>query len=157
MTTGYSRSVSGSTATMTVTNALSQQTTIVSNLTTGRPTSVTDALGRATSYQYDSSGRLTRATADEGNSVGYTYDSRGNVTETRLREKGDTGDTGDDIVTTASFPSTCTNVLTCNKPTSVTDARGNVTDFAYDSTHGGVTRVTGPTPGTSGNRPQTRY
>ena len=37
-TAAYSRTVSGSTATMTVTNALSQASTIVSNLTTGRPT-----------------------------------------------------------------------------------------------------------------------
>ena len=52
--TSYSRSVSGSTATMTVTNALSQVMTVVSNLTVGRPTSVTDALSHTTSFQYDS-------------------------------------------------------------------------------------------------------
>ncbi|MFL6843483.1 MAG: hypothetical protein ACJ8ER_01215, partial [Allosphingosinicella sp.] len=44
VTTSYSRVVSGSTATMTVTDALSQATTIVSSLTTGRPTSITDPL-----------------------------------------------------------------------------------------------------------------
>jgi hypothetical protein len=51
VTTGYSRSVSGSTATMIVTNALSQATTVVSNLTTGRPVSVTDPLSRTTAWQ----------------------------------------------------------------------------------------------------------
>ena len=50
VTTGYSRSVSGTTATMTITNALSQVSTVVSNLTTGRPTSVTDPLSRTTGF-----------------------------------------------------------------------------------------------------------
>jgi len=80
VTTSYSRSVSGTTATMTVTNALSQAATIVSDTTTGRPTSVTDPLSRVSSYQYDTNGRLTRATAPEGNYTACTCDARGNVT-----------------------------------------------------------------------------
>lgn len=87
VTTGYSRSVSGGTATMTVTDALSHSTTVVSNLSVGRSTSVTDALGYAISYTYDSYGRLTRTTQPEGNYVNYTYDTRGNVTETRIVAK----------------------------------------------------------------------
>ena len=83
VTTAYARSVSGSTATMVVTNAVSQATTVVSNLTIGRPTSVTDPLSRTTAYQYDSDSRLTRVTAPEGNYVQYSYDARGNVTERR--------------------------------------------------------------------------
>jgi RHS repeat-associated protein len=45
--------------------------------------------------------------------------------------------------------------VTCNQPNSTTDARGNVTDYTYDSTHGGVLTVTAPAVG--GVRPQTRY
>jgi YD repeat-containing protein len=152
VTTGYSRSVSGSTATMTVTNALSQTTTIVSNLTSGRPTSVTDPLSHTTSFQYDGSERLTRTTAPEGNYTEHTYDARGNVTQTVAVPKGGTGPT---IVTSASFDSTCANPVTCNRPNSTTDARGNVTDYTYDPTHGGVLTVTAPAVG--GVRPQTRY
>src|SRR5699024_9865386 len=121
-----------STATMIVTNALSQASTIVSSLTTGRPTSVTDPLSRTTAWQYDSSGRLTRATAPEGNYTAYTYDARGNVTQTEIVPKAGAGLPS--IVTSASFDSTCSNPLTCNQPNSVTDARGNVTDYTYDST-----------------------
>ena len=47
---------------MVVTNALSQATKIVSNLTTGRPVSVTDPLGRTTGFTYDLSNRLKRTT-----------------------------------------------------------------------------------------------
>jgi hypothetical protein len=39
VTTGYSRSVSGSNVTMTITNALSEASSVVSSLTTGRPRS----------------------------------------------------------------------------------------------------------------------
>ncbi|MBO9715036.1 RHS repeat domain-containing protein [Sphingomonas sp.] len=113
ITTSYSRSVSGSTATMTVTDAQSHSTVIVSNLTTGRPTSVTDATSKTTSYTYDGYGRLTRVTAPEGNYVNYTYDGRGNVTEVRKVAKSGSGLS--DIVETASYPSTCTNPVTCNE------------------------------------------
>lgn len=157
VTTTYARSVTGTTATMTVTNALAQAMTVVSNLAIGRPTSTTDALGRTTSYQYDTSGRLTRVTRPEGNYVQYTYDARGNITQTQFVPKP--GSSEPTITTSAVYPSTCTNPLTCNQPTSTTDARGNVTDYAYNSTHGGVTSVTVPavTIGQSSVRPQTRY
>ncbi|MBO9712640.1 RHS repeat-associated core domain-containing protein [Sphingomonas sp.] len=155
ITTSYSRSVSGTTATMTVTDAQSHSTVIVSNLTTGRPTSVTDATSKTTGYSYDSYGRLTRVTAPEGNYINYTYDGRGNITETRRVAKSGSGLS--DIVETASYPSTCSNPVTCNEPTSTTDARSKTTDYTYDSTHGGVTAVTGPAPSGSGTRPETRY
>jgi RHS repeat-associated protein len=152
VTTNYSRSVSGSTATMTVTNALSQASTIVSSLTSGRPASVTDPLSHTTSFAYDGNDRLTRTTAPEGNYVEHTYDARGNVTQTVAVPKGGSGP---NIVTSASFDSTCANPVTCNQPNSITDARGNVTTYAYDQTHGGVLSVTGPAVGTF--QPQTRY
>jgi YD repeat-containing protein len=152
VTTNYSRSVSGSTVTATITNALSQATTIVSSLTSGRPTSVTDPLSHTTSFTYDSNNRLTRTTAHEGNYVEHSYDSRGNVTQTVAVPKSGSGPT---IVTSASFDSTCSNPVTCNRPNSTTDARGNVTYYTYDSTHGGVLTVTAPAVG--GVSPQTRY
>ncbi len=152
VTTSYSRSVSGSIATMIVTNALSQVSTIVSSLTSGRPTSVTDPLGHTTGFTYDGDDRLTRTTAHEGNYVEHTYDARGNVTQTVAVPKGGSGAT---IVTSASFDSTCANPVTCNRPNSTTDARGNVTDYTYDPTHGGVLTVTAPAVG--GVRPQTRF
>ena len=50
---------------------------------------------------------------------------------------------------------TCTDPVTCNQPNSTTDARGNVTDYTYSATHGGVLTVTAPAVG--GVRPQVRY
>ena len=153
--TTYSRSVVGTTATMTVTNALSQQTVVTSNLGTGRPTSIKDGLNRTTSYQYDTYGLLSRVTAPEGNYTQYGRDSRGNVTSTTSVAKAGSGLSN--IVTSASFDATCTNPVKCNKPNSTTDARGHVTDYTYDSTHGGVLTITRPAPTTGAVRPQTRY
>lgn len=153
ITTGYARSVSGSTATTTITDALSHNTVVVADTSIGRITSVTDPLSHQTQYQYDGSGRRTRVTRPEGDYTSYTYDGRGNLTETRQVAKSGTG--LPDMVTSASYDSSCANVLTCNQPNSAVDARGNTTDFAYDATHGGVLSVTGPAP--AGTRPQTRY
>jgi RHS repeat-associated protein len=155
VTTSYSVSTSGSTRTTTVTDALSHSSTIVADTSTGRVTSTTDPLSHTTSYTYDSSGRLTRTTAPEGNYVNLTYDPRGNVTETRAVAKSGSGLS--DIVATASYDSSCTNIVTCNQPNSTTDARGNTTDYTYSSTHGGVLTVTAPAPTSGATRPQNRF
>ncbi|HKH43215.1 MAG TPA: hypothetical protein VKM72_00980, partial [Thermoanaerobaculia bacterium] len=154
VTTTYSRVV-GSTITMTVTDALAKQTIVTSSATTGRPTSVKDPLNRTTSFIYDASNRLQRVTLPEGNYVQYGYDTRGNVTSTTQVAKSGSG--LPDIVTSATFPATCTNVKTCNQPATTTDARGTVTDYTYDSAHGGALTVTAPAPTTGAVRPTTTY
>ncbi|WP_439568604.1 RHS repeat domain-containing protein [Sphingopyxis sp.] len=154
VTTNYSRSVSGSTATTIVANALSQATTVVSDMTIGRPTSVTNALSQTTGFQYDGFGRLTQITQPEGNQAVYAYDARGNVTSTTLKAKPGSGLA--DIVTSAGYAASCANPVTCNSPEWTRDAKGNQTDYTYDATHGGVLTVTAPADA-GGVRPQTRY
>lgn len=154
VTTNYSRSVSGNTATETTTDALSHQTITTSDLTKVRPTSFRDELNRTTSYEYDASARLTKVTQPEGNYVQLVYDSRGNANSKTIVAKP--GWNIANIVTSASFDATCSNVVKCNKPNSTTDAKGNVTDFTYDPTHGGITSITLPPDG-NGIRPQTRF
>ncbi|MFL6846105.1 MAG: RHS repeat-associated core domain-containing protein, partial [Allosphingosinicella sp.] len=84
-----------------------------------------------------------------------TYDARGNVTQTQAVAKSGSGLAA--ITTYASYDTTCSNPVTCNSPNSITDARGNTTDFTYDSSHGGVLTVTGPAPTSGATRPQVRY
>jgi RHS repeat-associated protein len=155
VTTGYNRSVAGNTATTVITNALSQSRTVVADISKGRITSVQNELGKTSSNQYDSSGRLTRATLPEGNYTQLTYDARGNVTETRLVSK--TPGTPADIVTTASFPASCTYPKTCNQPTWTKDARNNQTDYTYDSNHGGILTVSSPAPTGGAVRPKSTF
>lgn len=154
-TTTYSRVISGSTATVTSTDALNNASVAVVDLSTGRLTSFTDPLNRTTSYRYDTSGRLTRTTMPEGNYAQLNYDSRGNVLTTTRIAKSGSGLAN--IVTSAGFDTTCANPITCNRPNSATDAKGNVTNYTYDSTHGGALTVTQSAPTTGAVRPQTRY
>jgi RHS repeat-associated protein len=157
VTTGYSRTLSGTTATMVVTDALSRQTTIVSDMTKFRPTSIKDPLLKTTTYSYDSIGRPTEVSYPQGNKVQYSYDGRGNVTETRVKARAISGvTTPADLVTSASYPASCTTP-SCNSPDTTTDARGNVTNYAYDATTGLVTSVTAPSPDGVSARPETRY
>lgn len=151
----YAYSDAGSVRTTTVTDPNGGQKVYTSDTTTFLISSVKDELNRTTSYQYDGNGRVTRITAPEGNYTQYTYDARGNVTEARHVAKPGSGLA--DIVTSATFDASCTNAKTCNKPLTTTDAKGNVTDYTYDTTHGGVLTVTAPAATGGGTRPQSRY
>ncbi|MDQ7813349.1 RHS repeat-associated core domain-containing protein, partial [Brevundimonas sp.] len=47
--------------------------------------------------------------------------------------------------------------MTCNLPTTTADALGGVTNYIWDSTHGGLLSVTAPSPDGGPIRPQSRY
>lgn len=151
----YSYTTSGSTQTTTVTGPGSTTETYVVDTSISRPTSYTNAGGHTTSYQYDASGRKTRETYPEGNYTQWTYDVRGNMTEVRRVAKSGSGLA--DIVTTASFDASCTNAKTCNSPNYTIDEGGQRTDFTYDTTHGGVTRIQLPAPDAGSPRPEINY
>jgi RHS repeat-associated protein len=151
----YTWSMSGFTSTATITKAGSPYQTIAVDTSTMTVSSFTDALNHTVTYSYDSNGRTRLVTYPEGNKVQFTLDARGNATETRSISK--TPGTPPDIVTSATFAATCTNYLTCNKPITTTDARGNVTDYSYDPIHGGLLSVTSPAPVAGGIRPQVSY
>lgn len=87
----------------------------------------------------------------------FDYDGRGNLVQSRLYPVGG----GAPIVVSAVFPPNCSGltIAQCNKPTSVTNARGHVSSFEYGS-HGGVTKATSPSSGSGPYafvQPQTRY
>ena len=117
------------------------------------PDWVEDPLGRRATFQYAPAWKLKKQTNPDGDFVEYTHDLRGNVTAYRKQAKLGSGIS--DITMSAVFSSSCENFKTCNKPMSVTDERGNVTDYTYDPSHGGVLTETGPA--VSGVRPQKRF
>ncbi|KAK0341984.1 hypothetical protein LTR94_024141, partial [Friedmanniomyces endolithicus] len=157
-TWNYAYADSGTTRTTTASGPLNQQIVATSNLSIGRATSVAQALSSGvtatTSYMYDGQRRLQRVTQPEGDYAQLTYDARGNVTQTLFVPKSGSGLSN--IATYASYPSSCTNPKTCNQPITTTDARGGVTNYAYDSGHGGVTTITAPAPTAGATRPETR-
>lgn len=105
--------------------------------------SSTNALNQETTFEYDADGRLQASEAPEGNRVEYDYDARGNVTQTRAVDKANPANT---IVTSATYDPSCTNQVTCNLPTSTTDPNGNVTNYLWSATHGGLLRMEAPAP-----------
>ena len=146
----------GTTRTTTATGPLSQVITAVSDQTIGRASSV-DVAGDTWTFLYDSQNRLERTTAPEGNYVAYAYDSRGNVDKTTYVGKSGPNP-ATDIVIEATYGLSCTTLrVLCHRPTTTTDARGNVTDYTWDTTHGGLLSVTLPAPSSGVARPQTRY
>ncbi|WP_066793540.1 hypothetical protein [Sphingomonas soli] len=129
------------------------QNVVVGLSNVGGPTSIQNELGKTSTLSYTGPSvtyadftRPLKYTAPEGNSVEYTYDARGNITETRRKKK--TGASEADIVTSATYPSSCSasgiSAKNCNKPATVTDANGNVTSYTYSDVHGGVLTETGP-------------
>ncbi len=122
----------------------------------GRVGTVTDALGNTTTYGYDPDYKLLAGIEHpEHDKTRYYYDARGNIWKMeRVAKSGSPV-----ITTTAAYPANCASPITpatCNKPSSVTDARGAVTSFTYDATHGGVLTATSPAPTSGAVQPQTR-
>lgn len=96
--------------------------------------SVTDAIGRQTSYQYDGGMRPTRATLPEGNYTQIAYDNCGNVTTKTSVAKVGSGLAN--IVESAVYPSdaTCLGLgVSQYRPSTSTDARGKVTNYTWNS------------------------
>lgn len=150
----YAYSASGNIATTVSTGPLGQSTTVLSRLDIGRAFSATDALNRTWSWDYDDDLRVTRVTNPEADFTVYAYDARGNMTSVSRAPKSGSGPSN--IITYATYPTTCTNVVTCNKPTETTDERGYVTAYTYDAVHGGLLSVTSPAVGSPAIQPQTR-
>ncbi|MFC5389815.1 RHS repeat-associated core domain-containing protein [Brevundimonas bullata] len=119
---------------------------------------VTDALGNTTTNAHDFRPNigpvLTSVTYPEGDKAAMAYDARGNLTE--MRQISKTPGTPADIVQTVAYPPTCANPVTCNRPISLTDARGGVTTLAWSATHGGLLTETRPAPIAGAVQPQTR-
>ncbi|MXO57689.1 RHS repeat domain-containing protein [Pontixanthobacter gangjinensis] len=142
-------------------DSLGRERTVVTDQDEGVIKSQADALGNTTTFTHDSQSRVESVTAPEGNKVEYTRDVRGRVTEVRRIAKP--GSTLPDIVTSATYPAAsssypydCTVNVTCDSPTSTTDARGNTTNYTYDPVHGGVLTVELPAD-PSGTRPKTTF
>jgi len=124
---------------------------------------MTDPLGRQTTFNFDGYIRMTDATQPEGNSThlvidGVTppaIDNRGNVTQRTANPKSGSG--SPTLSESYTFP-TCTssNQKICNQPETYTDPRGHMTTFTYDTSHGGVLTETDPTD-SNGIQPVKRY
>ena len=123
----------------------------------GRLTKTIDG-GDTTIYAY-TDGFVTRIVSPEGNYTTFTYDARGNVESTTRHDKpnADSNLAPNTLMTSATYPTDCdaANFRICNKPTSVKDAEGNVTDLTWSPAHGGLTQIMRPAD-ENGERPTAR-
>ena len=97
-------------------------------------------------------GGLNAIIYPEGNAIVVNRNARGDVESIVRTDKAGTTSTS----VTATYPTSCTNEILCGRPTAITDARGNVTDYSWSATHGGLLSETLPTA-PNGVRPQTRH
>lgn len=96
--------------------------------------------------------RLSHVQHAGGSTMVLTYDDRGNIIEKKLLAS----DGSQYVSTTAHYPITCSNRLTCNQPDWVQDPKRNQTDYEYHPLSGRVSKITGPADGNA-VRPQVRY
>lgn len=109
--------------------------------------------GTVIDFAYSIANPPTWVTTPGGLKTQYTYGARGNLTTVTRHPVAGSGLST--IVQSAIYPSSCSNLVTCNKPTAVIDGKGGQTDYTYDPAHGGTLTVT--LPAVAGGRPETRY
>jgi hypothetical protein len=145
---------------------------IIYQITPG-PVSITDPLERVTTYDYCDPTAAANLPPSEQNRCLVTpmpvsfAEPDGRRTELewdfqtrnplRTTRHALTGSGLGDIVTSATYNCSPAAMAICAKPITTTDARGHVTDYVYDTTHGGLLKVTGPAPTAGAARPQTRH
>jgi RHS repeat-associated protein len=151
--TTYTWTLSGANLTSVISDASGVRRTVVADTSKGVILSDKDALNFTTTFSFDTAGRLTETNLPDGQKIQLTYDLRSNITVRKLVSK--TPGTPADITQSWAYPTTCSNLIICNRPTSYTDALGNVTSYTYDATHGGTLTVT--SPAVAGGQPQVRY
>lgn len=113
-----------------------------------------DALGRRTSYPHDYEVFETiGVTYPEGNSYSLVKDARGNVTSVIHGGKPNSGEASLTTTYTYALSCTATTLATCNKPLTITDSKGNVTNYTYN-TRGQVLTEILPAPIAGAPRPK---
>jgi hypothetical protein len=125
---------------------------VYSDLTVGAPTEI-QTVDKVINFEQSYTNKLTQI-VDRFNGADQTfdYDSRGNLTH-----KHQFSDNRTSFVTTqASYPTTCANRKTCNRPTWTKDAKGNQTDYTYHTQSGQTATIT-QHANEDGKRRQVRY
>lgn len=113
-----------------------QMTYNINSIAGGGPNLVAssvDALGRATSYQYDANYRVTRITQPEGNYAQIAYDAFGNITSKVSQPKAGSGLAAISESTGIDTNACNSNRVLCFRPAYHVDGLGRQTDYAYDA------------------------
>ncbi len=140
--------------------SVTDPTNVAVNLTRdilGNVLGLTDALSNTTSFTYDADGQLTAAADPLGNTASFAYDKNGNrnsvtdplqnVTTSTYDYRGRPTQKVDALKNITAFSYVATGCPSCGgggeKLTSLTDAAGSTTNFAYEL-RGLLTSITDP-------------
>lgn len=125
--------------------------------TTGKLYLYIDSLGRKRKYEYVTGNKNSvnplKYTNPLGGSLVTMLDDRYNPVSRTILPNDDSSLAS--LTQSLNYPVACPSMRTCNKPTSIQDELGRVTDYVFSVDHGGVRSVTSP-PDASGIRPQVR-
>uniref|UniRef100_UPI0035CBF949 RHS repeat-associated core domain-containing protein n=1 Tax=uncultured Sphingomonas sp. TaxID=158754 RepID=UPI0035CBF949 len=150
----YSGTYSQTTVSMTTPSISTPRVALVYNQ--NQLVSLTDENNHKITYGYDGFSRLSGYNLPENTSsfgtTAWTMDNRGNEQQIIKRQKDGSGP----ISSSASYPTTCTNLTTCNQPITTTDANGAVTNYYYNA-NGTLDYVQAPAPVAGGARPEVHY
>lgn len=137
---------------------------------TGGPTRIVDPLGRETLSDYCDPNAMANLPPSEHNRCLVTLkqsqtDPDGNKVFLKyyngvpieIRRVAKPGSGVADVVETANYTGCVPLTLTCDKPITVTDAKGIVTDYTWSSVHGGMLTEKRAAPTTGAVRPEKRY
>lgn len=144
--------LSGTVTTPTVSTPMS----FTANYGTRQPLTITNENSRTTTYTYDSYGRLKTTTPHGAGSnySTYNYDTRGNLVSQVVTPKNGSG--LGTLTTSASYPASCSNEATCNKPVTTTNSAGKITNYFYNA-NGTLSYVQAPAPAAGAARPETHF
>ena len=133
------------------------------------PVAIVDPLGRTTTKDYCDPNAMANLPANEqyrclvSPAAVSTTDPGGITTHLtwdfvtfhllQSRQVARSGSGLSDIIRSATYNCTPATIRFCDKPTSYTDANGNVTSFTYDPAHGGMLSEMKPAPSTGAARP----
>jgi len=124
------------------------------------PVAVYDPLGRVSGATFSGGmtsphGEVLSKSMIGGRSESYQYVGSGsaNLASRTLNPRSGSGD----VPLTTAYSYNCTVTFNCAKPVTITDPKGNVTDYSYDPINGMLLTETMPAPQTGGTRPQKRY
>ena len=124
----------------------------------GRPTTSSSywPSGNA-SYDTNSPSNRITSTKDKGIDYDFEYDGRGNITKrTQNPISTDANLTLPAVVLEAGYPSSCSNIKTCNKPNWVKDGNGGITYYSYHGQSGEIRKIILP-PNDQGLSPATHF
>lgn len=137
--------------TVIVTNPYGSVMSIRSSTKYGQIRSVTDWIGRNTTYAYlYDTVKPKRIDYPNRSYAVFDYDGRGNVISSTIYPEP--GSDIQPIIVSAGYDAVCNSSAKCNKPNWIVDQRGGRTDYVYDSQTGLTISVTSP-PDETGVRP----